>query len=773
MRLFDAFIMKTHASGSSGMLLIGPAAAASTRRTATIIALLTVVVAAAALAIVALSGVAMNHAAERTEIEMVSREINRVVSRTLDEQKSVALWDEAVGRIHARNTSWLDDEIGAYLNSSYGHDEVYIVDRRNRLVYGYPRDIASGKAGFASVRPVAALLMKEIRGGARLAQLRTRSESFRAVHKTPVEMSGAEALRWSAHLLDLDGHPAVVSAMTVVPTTRKEADARTAPILVSVVRLDAEKWSALGRNVDIPDLVLAPDAYIPAALTGVMLQADDGRTMGSLRWKPHHPGHIQFIYVLPILVIATLWAIFGTLILLRRLIRVSRNLEDREREAVHLSYHDPLCDLPNRRGFTVKLNQIVAAWEKGEGERPLVAYLDLDRFKDVNDTLGHDVGDALVHAVGERLTALLPSGHMLARLGGDEFAVATTATDPLAGWKLGRDLCSAFADPVRCCDHDVAMSASIGIAIPAATSTSVAELMRQADIALYRAKESGRGRAVIFRPEMGEALERRRRTELDLKMAIGMGQLHLVYQPVLTIEGAPQFNSVEALLRWDHPERGMISPDEFIPIAETSGQMSLLGDWVLFQALKDSARWPGLQVAVNLSPVQLKADGFVRRVSRMVNEAHARPAQIIFEVTESVMMDSSGHAGQALKDLRELGFKLALDDFGTGYSSLSYLRRFELDRLKIDRSFMDGIEDDANAVAVIESVIGLGRRLGLEIVAEGIENEAQARLMKTLGCTHLQGWFVARPIESRDIVKMLDTAPRMDPIVQMLRGTAA
>lgn len=756
-----------------GMAPAAPAAAHSARRAVTIIALLTVLVCAVSLTLVALSGVAMNRAAEKTEAEIVGREINRMVARTLDDQKSVALWDEAVTRIRAGSTIWLDDEIGAYLNGTYGHDEVYIVDGGDRLAYGYPRQGGDYRDRFRAVLPTIQPLLSEIRTGARSATLRARDGGFTAIHGSPVEMAGADAMRWSAHVMKVDGRPAIVSAMTVVPTTRKDMNSTHAPILISVVHLDSATWAALGRNIGIPDLALTAERAVPRSDAAIVLEADDGTSMGMLRWKPHHPGHEQLMYVLPVLAIATLWGISGTLMLLRRLIRLSLHLEDSEREAVRLSYYDPLCDLPNRRGFMTKLQSCLTAWERGEGERPLVAYLDLDRFKDVNDTLGHDVGDALVRAVGERLTAILPEGHVLARLGGDEFAVATTAADPLAGWKLGRDLCAAFAHPVRCGDHDVAMSASIGIAIPTVTNTSVAELMRQADIALYRAKEAGRGRAIVFRPEMGEALERRRRTELDLRTASGMGQLHLVYQPVLTIEGQPQFNSVEALLRWDHPERGMISPEEFIPIAETSGQMGTLGDWVLFQALKDSARWPGLQVAVNLSPVQLKSDSFVRRVSRMVSEAHASPSQIIFEVTENVMMDSSGQAGQALKDLRELGFKIALDDFGTGYSSLSYLRRFEFDRLKIDRSFIEGVEDDSDAVAVIETVIALGRRLNMEIVAEGIENEAQARLMKTLGCTHLQGWFVARPIESRDVVRMLDTAPKVEPIVQLLRGSAA
>ncbi len=757
----------------AGPLNGGTAGAITARRTVTVVAMLTMLCMIVLLTVVALSGRAMNRAAERMEERFVTREIDRAVARVLDEQKSVALWDEAVVRIRAGNQKWLDSEIGAYLNGSYGHNHVYIVDGDDKLVYAFPRKGGTIQADFGRVSSSVSRLMYEVRTGKRARGMRVRDQGFTAIHDIPAEMEGASALRWSAHLLNLNGRPVIASAMTVVPTTTADVNSAHAPLIISLVRLDDAKLAALGLGAAIRDLHLSRVGP-SGGLVSVPFDADDGVRIGALQWTPHHPGHRQLTFILPLLGIGAIWVVYATLALLRRLIILSRGLEKSEREAVRLSYYDSLCDLPNRRKFIQSLHEKIGDWLKGDGTRPLVAYIDLDRFKDINDTLGHDTGDELVRSVGERLMAALSGGgHVLARLGGDEFAVMTTTADPLAGWKLGRQLCAAFVDPVQAGDHIVAIAASIGIAIPSSTQADAAELMREADIALYRAKEAGRGRAVIFRPEMGEAVERRRQTELNLRAAIAKGQLHVVYQPVLTIEGAPQFNSVEALLRWEHPERGLISPDEFIPIAETSGQMAALGDWVLSQALKDGARWPGLQIAVNLSPVQLKADGFVRRVSRMVADAHARPSQIIFEVTENVMMDASGQAGQALKDLRALGFRIALDDFGTGYSSLSYLRRFQFDRLKIDRSFIEGVEEDSEAMAVIEMVVVLGRKLGLEIVAEGIENETQARLMKAVGCTHLQGWFVARPLECSDVTKMLDTSPRVEPIVQVLRGSAA
>lgn len=747
----------------------GPARLAWARRNTTLIAILAVLTALVLLIVVGLSGHAMNDAAQRMEEKLIEREFDHRVASVLNDQKSVALWDEAVERIRAGDQQWLDAEIGAYLAGSYGHDFVFILNEEGRLVYTYPRTKEAETAAYERVRAVVPTLLNEF-DRKRSPMLRIRDSDFVATYRIPTEISGAQELRWSAHLMQLEDGPAIVSAMSVVSTTEHASNEQRTPVLVSVVALNAARLAELGRAAGVPDLVLHPSGDETGGRAWIELLADDGRAIGRLEWTPHHPGQKLLKFLLPVLILGTLWAIYASLVMHRRLLKMSREMEQRERQAVHLAHYDQLSGLPNRRKFISSLSEGLECWRVGEGERPIVAYLDIDRFKDINDTLGHDAGDALVRAVGRRLSVSLSEGDLLARLGGDEFAVMVRSGDPLAGWKLGRDLCAAFAVPVDAGGQEVSISVSVGIAIPESTAKSAAQLMCEADIALYRAKEAGRARAVIFRPEMAQVIERRRQTELDLRNAIALNQLHVVYQPVLTIDNAPRFGSVEALLRWDHPERGLISPEEFIPIAETSGQMAVLGEWVLAQALKDSAHWPGLQVAVNLSPVQLRSEGFVRRVSRMVTEAHAQPSQIIFEVTESVMMDATGLAGQALKDLRELGFRVALDDFGTGYSSLSYLRQFQFDRLKIDRSFIDGVELDNDGIALIETVVELGRRLGLEVVAEGIENEAQAKLMKMVGCTHLQGWFVARPLDPADISRMIDISPRVEPIVQMLKG---
>lgn len=381
---------------------------AHTRRTAIIIAGLTIFVSLLLLAVVALSGGAMNRAAQTTEEHFITRELERTIAGVLDEQKSVALWDEAVVRIRARDMDWLDAEIGAYLNGSYGHDEIYLFDRHDQPVYAYPRQNEKNAVGMERIREVAAPLLEEIRLGTKRPSMRARSQDFIATHDIPDEIMGASALRWSAHLLKLDGQPAIVSAMSVIPTTPSRTTAGRPPVIVSILRLDAAKLHALGKAASIPDLHLNRAEVHSNVMAGIQFDADDGKPIGTLEWTPGHPGKKLLTYILPLLVLGTLWALYATLTMLRRLMDMARGLENSEQEARRLAHYDMLSGLPNRHKFVLSLNEWLRAWQEGKGERPLVAYIDLDHFKEVNDTLGHDTGDALVRAVSRILSAALP-----------------------------------------------------------------------------------------------------------------------------------------------------------------------------------------------------------------------------------------------------------------------------------------------------------------------------------------------------------------------------
>jgi len=735
---------------------------------ATRVAWTTIAISVVLLVVVAYVGFSINHASVRMERMLIERVLNRVISDVLVEQQGINSWKEALGRAQAGDASWLDKAIGRRL----GHDLIYILDQNDIPLYTYRRRNETIAAPVIS----AALLpmLDEVRG--RASGLSTKGAPL-SLHVRDVRFlapfEGQGSHRWAAHLLSIAGRPAIISMITL-----GAASPGRAPVAVSVVFVDQQMLARIGRRAMVDQLRLAePDSRGVFDNAHARLSSDDGTTIGILRWRQSHTGHDVLFIVLPLVLVVVLWVVGASIQMLRRPGQAQEELAESHRIAEERASTDALTGLPNRPSFARIVDDRLRQWLKEGGVRPLIAYLDLDRFKDVNDTLGHEAGDVLLCAATARLVEFLPQSVIIARLGGDEFALICDAAEPLAGWNLGRTICAAFSSPIQVGEQEIAISVSVGIAVPdEAGEVSATLLGRQADIALNRAKDEGRQRAINFRPEMAAEVERRRQLEIDLRTALsspkGTSQLRLVYQPVLTIEGHPRFESVEALLRWDHPQHGLIAPDIFIPLAESSGQMPALGEWVLAQSLKDSARWPGLKVAVNLSPVQLKAEGFVRRASRLALNANVQPSRIILEVTESVMMDASGQAGQSLRDLRELGFKVALDDFGTGYSSLSYLRRYKFDRLKMDRLFTEGVGEDEEAMAVIEMVVALGRRLGLEIVAEGIENGLQARLMKQAGCTHLQGWFIARPLEVAEIDAIDQTGPSIEPIVQALRGAA-
>ena len=453
---------------------------------------------------------------------------------------------------------------------------------------------------------------------------------------------------------------------------------------------------------------------------------------------------------LPLLLLASLSTGIAGMVLLRRLFRTSRKLQAQEAGARALSLEDSVSRLPNRRAFAIALREALDDWRSGAAAAPAVAYIDLDHFKDVNDTLGHAAGDALVLAIAQRLRATLGDDITVARIGGDEFAAIARIDDSAEAGRFAQTICDAVEAPFTIGADGIAITVSVGIAVASEPGDDPDRMTRRADIALYEAKSQGRSRAVVFVPEMEHEVIHRRRIATDLPSAIAEGQLRLVYQPIMRITGGDRMTGAEALLRWTHPDLGVLSPDIVIPIAERSQQMHLLGDWVIGCALTDMVHWPALEVAINLSPTQLRHPGFAAALAERARRAGVDPRRVILEVTESVVMDASlrtQNALDALDALQRAGFRIALDDFGTGYSSLSYLARFRFDRLKIDRKLIRGVGEDDAATAVMETAIALGLRLGLDVVAEGIETEEQATLMRVAGCTHLQGYLISEPLE--------------------------
>lgn len=425
--------------------------------------------------------------------------------------------------------------------------------------------------------------------------------------------------------------------------------------------------------------------------------------------------------------------------------RMSHGIKEREERITHLAFHDGLTDLPNRTFFHQSLDQAVARAGR-TGEELAVLCLDLDGFKGINDTLGHPVGDGLLRRVA-RLLDEMAEDAMVARLGGDEFAIVVAeAEDRGRARRLAQAILDALIEPLEVAGHVLPIGTSIGIALFPADGASAETLVKNADLALYRAKQDGRGGYRFFEPSLDEAARRRRQIETDLRIAIRSGQLQLHFQPIVAA-GDARIKGFEALLRWPHSERGFIPPVEFVPVAEETGLIVAIGEWVLHEACRVASRWPeDIRVAVNVSPIQFRAPGFRNVVLQALARSGLSPNRLEIEITESVFLDGQDHVQQMLHMLRAMGVRVALDDFGTGYSSLSYLRSFPFDKIKIDRSFVTNIADDPSAAAIVKAIVDLATALEMETTAEGVENDGQLAQLEQQGCSTLQGFLFGRPL---------------------------
>jgi len=431
-----------------------------------------------------------------------------------------------------------------------------------------------------------------------------------------------------------------------------------------------------------------------------------------------------------------------------------------EARIAYMAHHDALTNLPNRVLFHERLNALLARVRRN-GESLAVHCLDLDHFKGVNDTLGHPIGDELLQTVAQRLSKCLRDSDMVARLGGDEFAVVQFPLDgPHDAGALANKLIEVVSEPYDVHGHEFVVGGSIGIALAPGDGEQADVLLRNADMALYRAKAEGRGSAHFFEPEMDRRVQARRLLELDLRKAFAHGEFELFYQPLVNLN-ANAVSGFEALLRWRHAERGMIGPAEFIPLAEEIGLIVPLGEWVLRQACTEAMRWPDiLKVAVNLSPAQFRSRGVVKAVLTALAYSRLPPDRLELEITESVLLGETDANLATLHQLRELGVRISMDDFGTGYSSLSYLRCFPFDKIKIDRSFVKELSERPDCVAIIRAVAGLGLSLGIATTAEGVETSEQLERVHAEGCTEVQGYFFSPPRPASqlgDLIAPLET----------------
>ncbi len=434
-----------------------------------------------------------------------------------------------------------------------------------------------------------------------------------------------------------------------------------------------------------------------------------------------------------------------------------QDITDRRRaeaKIAHMARHDALTDLPNRASFHEALEDSLGRVQRGE--RLAVLCLDLDRFKTVNDTLGHYIGDLLLLEVAKRLKRCIRGADTVARLSGDEFAIVQVGTEPSTdAAALAQRIIEEIEHPYELEGHQVVVGTSIGIALAPGDGSEPDRLMKSADMALYRAKADGRGTYRFFEPQMDAQIQARRALETDLRSALANREFELHYQPIVDA-GSGLITGLEALIRWNSPTRGSVQPSEFIQLAEEIGLIVPMGEWVLRRACIDAATWPNdAKVAVNLSPVQLRTGNIVSTIKAALADSGLAPHRLELEITETVLMQDSASTLRKLHQLRRLGTKISMDDFGTGYSSLSYLRKFPFDRIKIDRSFIQDMNQHDDSFAIVRAVSALGRSLGMATTAEGVETAEQLERIRAEGCTEAQGFLFSAPRPASEIARLL------------------
>jgi diguanylate cyclase (GGDEF)-like protein len=690
--------------------------------------------------------------------QLFSRALDNHGERVLREVESVASSPEAIANLRTHfDPKWASERVGLWLQTFFDHDYVFVFDGRDVPIYARVGSHSMVPAWLASVKPEFASMLDYMRG---------RKPALTAgIPLSPASLTEGGAHRQTAVIRRFLGKPAVIAAAAVGPVAGIPPERDTAaPILMSVKFIQQNLLAEIATQLRLSHLRQLGKEPAPPGDFAYDLTDPHGRLIARFAWTPKQPGAEIVHSVIPFIAVALAGFALLAAFVLHYMRRTATAIAAGESRLRHLAMHDPLCGLPNRIFFGERLEAVIE--EVRAGSAPAgVFYIDLDHFKDVNDTLGHPIGDELIRNVTVRLSRTLRGDDLVARLGGDEFAViSSVGDDPVRMMTVAQRVITAICAPYSINGQNIVIGASIGIAVIDRSCGAAADIMRYADMALYRAKNEGRNRACIYDAAMDADLSSRKLLEGDLREAIETDQLRLLYQPIVNKSGEKMVG-VEALCRWSHPTRGDISPAEFIAAAEHSGLIIPLGAWVLRRACTDGMAWPDLgTVAVNVSPLQFRRSDFVELVERTLAETRFDPARLELELTESVLLTNADTAEGAMLRLKALGVRIALDDFGTGYSSLHYLRRFPFDKLKIDRSFVASIEGAADAAAIVHAVVGLGRGLGMQVTAEGVETADQHLFLRAAGVHSMQGFRFGQPMTAAEITERLQFSDVFLPI---------
>lgn len=672
--------------------------------------------------------------AEARQRDLVRLIVSKMQANVAHDQESATVWDDAVRKTAARDLEWLRSNLGDWMHTYFGHDAAIVLSPDRTPIYEFiaPSDHALSSEDLrVAYMPLADALQK-----------RVAASDTEGVTDTVLSIGESD-------LAYVGRRPAIVSVKPIVSDT---GDVEQQPgeqnLHVAVRFLDQSFVSDIGKDYQFSEMQFADDAPEDTERAFVPLTARSGAAIGYFTWRPFRPGESVMEATLPAVGLAAAVIFVAASLCGHAIWRRSARLASSRAELEHVASRDPLTGLSNRAHFTNELAARLGA--ASQNQKHCVLFIDLDRFKAVNDTFGHATGDKLISLVGQRMNEIMPAA-LIGRIGGDEFTVLLAEADGEVATAACLQIVQRLREPFEIDGAHIVIGASVGAAV-AVGRADPSELTRQADIALYHAKAAGRNTFAIFGEHMDELLRRRRKLEQDLRLALETrSQIEAFYQPVYSAE-LKGLSSMEALARWKHPEEGFIAPDIFIPIAEEIGLIHELGAKMLEDACSVMADLPFISMAINASALELSSDGYPLRVLSRLAKWNIDPKRLEIEITESLAFGGEGRSDRNIAILRNAGVSIAIDDFGTGYSSFSRMQKLVVDRIKIDKSFIDAVEGESKPL--IEAMINMAQAKGLKITAEGVETDEQSDTLVALGCDSLQGFLISRPLGRAAVIDL-------------------
>lgn len=640
-----------------------------------------------------------------------------------------AEWDDAAEHVyHVRDTGWMASNFGDVTRDSSLFDVTALVDADRNVVLAY-RD--------GELLPIS---LSDFFG-----------PSLWRLFDLVTAMGPDEEQQVTGFLHTRHGIAAVGIALIRPKSAELSLLKAQRRYLIMSRRLDQQRIQQLAGTYVIEGLQFAA----PEADVSYFVPITDpfGAPLARVTWRSRAPGDASYAQVRPLVVKALGLVGLFFLVLIAVGWLAGRRLKADEAAARRAMLHDRLSGLLNREGMRAGVDVLLDRAAR-DGSKVLLLYLDLDGFKEINDSYGHESGDHVICAVSAGLQVLLPKDAILGRLGGDEFAIALCGETAGEARRLAEDIIAFLSEPLEIGRRLMAIGASVGMAVSSGGTVSREELLRRADLAMYKAKEDGGSRAVLYESVMDANRELRNALELDLAKAVDEGSLSVSFQPIIGAHSG-ETGGVEALARWNRPGFGPVPPDVFIPVAETSGLIEALGLCVLRKACESAREWPGIRVAVNVSPGQFRNPAFADHVRTVLKETAMAPQRLTLEITEGYIVQNPERMRQAIERLKAIGVNIALDDFGSGFSSIGYLRQFGFDRMKIDKSLLADIVDNRAARDMLQATVALARALDIPVTAEGIETRQQGEAARDMGCDELQGYFFGRPMSGDDISQRL------------------